>query len=71
MTPTIPTNVRELLDNTTTGVAVAMTVSPWWLTGLKSASEISAILAPTLGVIWLAVQIWAKIKTTLEDKPDE
>lgn len=69
--PTTINRIRETLDNTTTGVAAAMVTSPWWLAWLQSASEIAALIAPILGVGWLCVQIWAKIKETKEKLEDE
>lgn len=66
----LPPNMREIVDNTTTGVAALSITSPIWLTWLKTTSEISAYAAPILGAVWLVVQIWAKIKTTLERKSE-
>lgn len=56
---------RTFMDNATTSVAVAAASSPVWLPWLQTASEIAAIIAPILGVVWLVVQIWAKIRDTL------
>lgn len=58
---------REIVDHSTNGAAVAMITSPIWLSWLQSASEIAAIVAPILGVIWLLVQIWAKIQSTRKE----
>ena len=58
------------MDNATNAVAATAVSSPLWLPILKTASEISAFIAPILGVIWLVVQIWAKITVTLERKDD-
>lgn len=49
----LPPNMREIVDNTTTGVAALSITSPIWLTWLKAASEISAYAAPILGAVWL------------------
>lgn len=49
------------MDNTTTAISLSAVSSPVWLPWLYSASEIAAIAAPILGVLWLLVQIWAKI----------
>lgn len=57
-----------MLDNTTTAAALGMASSPVWLPWLKTASEVAAVIAPILGVIWLAVQIWAKITVTIQKK---
>ena len=56
---------KEALDSATAGVSAAAIFSPFWLPWLEAASELAAILAPLLGVIWLLVQIWAKIHDTL------
>lgn len=40
--------------------ATAAVFSPWWLPLLKETSEISAMLLPFLGVLWLLVQIGFK-----------
>lgn len=61
---------RQFMDNATTAVAATAVASPAWLPWLMTASEIAAIAAPILGVIWLVVQIWAKIRDTIKkDKP--
>lgn len=59
------------MDNTTTGVAFAAASSPWWLDLLRSVSEVAALVAPPLGVVWIVVQIWAKIKETKDRTADE
>jgi tellurite resistance protein TehA-like permease len=59
------------MDNVTNAVAATAVSSPFWLPWLQTASEVSAYIAPVLGVIWLAVQIWAKIKVTLERKDEK
>jgi hypothetical protein len=49
-------------DNVTGGVALASVISPAWLPYLTEMSSFAALLAPILGVLWLAVQIYSKIK---------
>lgn len=50
------------MNNTTTNaVAAAALVTPAWLPTLQQASTAAATLAPILGVVWLLVQIIAKI----------
>lgn len=44
--------------------AVAAIASPWWLPVLHDVSQIAALLLPIAGVIWLTVQIVAKIRET-------
>lgn len=50
------------LTESTTVVAVAATVSPFWLPWLSMASETSALILPILGVLWLIIRMWATIK---------
>lgn len=49
-------------DAITSVGAIGAILSPWWLTALHAVSEIAAIVAPILGVIWLLVQIVVKIQ---------
>lgn len=42
--------------------AVGAVATPWWLPHLSTVSEIAALIAPILGVIWLAVQIVIKLR---------
>lgn len=58
------------MDNTTNAVAATAVSIPVWLPWLQTTSEIAATVAPILGAVWLVVQIWAKIKTTLESKSE-
>lgn len=51
----------NILSNVNDGVAWTAIASPVWLTYLKNFSEGLAALAPAIGVVWLLVQIWAKI----------
>lgn len=46
------------------GVA-AVSAAPFWYPMLQQASEVAATIAPLLGLVWLIVQIWAKVRTTL------
>lgn len=52
-----------MTDNITNGIAGVAIVSPWWRPTLESVSDLAALILPAMGVIWLIVQIWAKIKT--------
>lgn len=49
-------------DYVTHGVSMAAASSPMWLPWLQGVSEIAAMVAPILGVIWLAVQIISKFR---------
>ncbi len=53
------------VDHTTAGVAASAVTSPIWLPWLQSFSDAAALIAPILGVVWLSVQIIAKIRETL------
>lgn len=64
------THVRDAMDHLTTGAAAGAIASPLWLPYVQKISEISAVIAPILGVLWLLVQIWAKISSTLQDRKD-
>lgn len=55
---------NHYVDHTTAGVAASAVTSPIWLPWLYSVSEFAALVAPILGVIWLAVQIVAKLRET-------
>lgn len=55
---------NHYVDHTTAGVAASAVTSPIWLPWLYSVSEIAALVAPILGVIWLTVQIVAKLRET-------
>lgn len=57
----IPQTKMEVITNAT---ATAALVSPFWLPWLKEASEIAAFFLPIAGLIWLIVQIVAKIYVT-------
>lgn len=48
------------MEHTTTAVAASAVTVPVWLPWLYSASEVAAIIAPILGVLWLFVQITSK-----------
>ena len=49
-------------EKITTWVAAGAVVSPAWLPSLQAMSQIAALLLPILGVIWLAVQIYFKVR---------
>lgn len=51
------------------GVA-AVSAAPFWYPMLQQASEVAATIAPLLGVVWLGVQIWAKVRETLKARGD-
>lgn len=54
--------VRERIkDKATTVVAGAAIASPAWLPKLQDVSDLSALLMPIAGLIWLIVQIYTKI----------
>ena len=53
--------LKMSMNNTTTAVAAAAVASPAWLPAVQKASEMAAVAAPILGVIWLLVQIVAKL----------
>lgn len=48
-------------DKATTAVASAAVVTPVWLPKLEMFSTTAALLMPILGVLWLSVQIYAKL----------
>lgn len=50
------------LERSTDVIAAAGVASPFWLPGLQSVSELSALLLPIAGVTWLLVQIYYHIK---------
>ena len=63
-------DIRTQMDTFNNGSAVAAVTSPIWLPWLEAASQIAAIVAPILGVAWLAVQIWSKITLTIKERND-
>ena len=58
-------------DKITAGVAGAAILSPTVLSTLRDMSEISALLAPILGVVWLLVQIAVKLIELRKDGHSE
>ena len=58
-------------DRMTDVTAAGALTSPFWLQWLHDAtsnmSDFAALWLPILGVLWLGVQIWAKIVTTVEE----
>ncbi len=49
-------------DTITTAGATAAIISPLWLPWLDATSQIASVILPILGVIWLGVQIVAKVR---------
>lgn len=49
-------------EKITTWVAAGAVVSPAWLPSLQATSQVAALLLPIFGVIWLAVQIYFKVR---------
>jgi len=64
----LPHSKVEALTDT---VAMSAMASPLWLPWLKDVSEISGILLPTAGLIWIIVQIVVKILVTRKSLRDE
>lgn len=58
MTP----DLHPISERLTDVAAIASVASPWWLPWLSTTSEIAGLLLPVLGVIWLIVQIWVRVK---------
>jgi Na+/alanine symporter len=48
---------NPIVDRVTDGVAVSAVTSPVWLPGLQQLSELSGLVVPILGAIWLIIQI--------------
>lgn len=46
----------------TDGGAIAAVASPLWLPGLHEISTFAALILPILGVIWLAMQIYYRLR---------
>lgn len=61
---------NTLVDNTTAGVAASAVASPLWLPWLQSASEVAGVIAPILGVVWLVIQITAKVREMTKKDPE-
>lgn len=49
--------VDKMLDRTTTGLAGAWVISPFWWDGLQAVSDAATLLAPILSVAWLALKV--------------
>jgi hypothetical protein len=47
-----------ITERITNGVAGAAAASPLWLPWLQSVSNVAALVAPILGVVWLGTQIY-------------
>jgi hypothetical protein len=43
-------------------IAAGAVISPAWLPLIETASQYAALLLPILGVIWLGVQIFFKVR---------
>lgn len=61
----LPQSKFEMITDTASVAAIA---SPWWLPVLKTTSEISAIMLPILGAVWLITQIGWKWYRELKAK---
>lgn len=48
-------------ERVTDVIAASAIVSPLWLTSLTTVSQIATVVAPILGVLWLAIQIYIKL----------
>jgi hypothetical protein len=53
----LPHTPIEFITDTTGVIAIA---SPWWLPWLQEISEVSALLLPIFGILWIATQIGFK-----------
>lgn len=62
--------VMTTTDHVNASAAAAAITSPWWLPALHEGSQIAAEALPILGVVWILVQIGAKIFTTAQHKKD-
>ncbi len=49
-------------EKITNWLAAGAIASPAWLPSLQATSQVAALLLPILGVIWLAIQIFFKIR---------
>lgn len=49
-------------EKITNWLAAGAIASPAWLPSLQDISQVAALLLPILGVIWLALQIFLKIR---------
>jgi hypothetical protein len=49
-------------EKITTASAVGAVASPLWLPSLADVSQVCAVIAPILGVVWLLIQIGLKIR---------
>lgn len=53
------------MEHFTTATAGAAIVSPWWLGALHSGAE---YLLPFMGIAWIAMQMYYKIKKESKSK---
>lgn len=51
------------MDTTTHAIAGAAIVSPWWLSSLHTGAE---WLLPFMGIAWIAMQMYFKLKKELK-----
>lgn len=51
-----------IVERATDGVAVGAVTSPIWLDYLTHVSEVSALVLPIFGAVWLLMQMWHFIK---------
>lgn len=54
---TVAQTINNSIDRGTDAVAVTAVVSPVWLPLINSVSEVSAVLLPIAGLVWLIIQI--------------
>lgn len=54
--------MQRVVDQSTNAIAAAGVSSPLWIPPLKDLSEVAALILPILGVVWLVVQIVAKLR---------
>jgi len=51
------------MDRVNFAIAGTAVASPAWLPYLEGVSQIAALLLPVVGVVWISMQVWAKIKS--------
>lgn len=54
---------ESVMDTTTHAIAGAAIVSPWWLSSLHTGAE---WLLPFMGIAWIAMQMYFKLKKELK-----
>lgn len=60
-----------MTENTTNVVAGAAVTSPFWLPILQNFSDISALLLPIAGLIWLLVQTIGYVQKSYKERKNE